>query len=214
MHSIKKASSPAFQHPVDSLTEHDIAQCLQSAFQRPTQDIPAVLAADQYRQAAVLAPLIRDGGRWHLLFIRRAVQEGDHHSGQVAFAGGKREEQDRNLHETALRETWEEIGVRPRHVRILGELPPHHSVSRFRITPVVGCMPWPYPLVLQRSEVGRTFTIPLAWLADPANHELRDRLLAPGTQPVRVPYFREYDGELLWGATARMTLSLVNLLQG
>jgi hypothetical protein len=58
--------------------------------------------------------------------------------------------------------------------------------------------------------VDRAFTIPLTWLANPEHHELRLRELK-GTN-VPVVYFKEYDGELLWGATARMTLNLLHRL--
>jgi hypothetical protein len=95
-------------------------------------------------------------------------------------------------------------------VKLFGHLTTHHSISNFKITPVVGQVPWPYALHLQRSEVDRAFTIPLNWLADPHNHELRVRELNGSKVPV--VYFKEYDGELLWGATARMTLNLLYVL--
>ena len=96
---------------------------------------------------------------------------------------------------------------------MLGQLHDHHSVSNFRITPLVGIIPWPYSLQLQSSEVDRAFTIPLSWLANPANHELRPWQAAGRDENIQVAYFNEYDGELLWGATARMTLSLLALLK-
>jgi len=135
------------------------------------------------------------------------------HSGQVAFAGGKHEDQDEDLEATAKRETHEEIGVAPEDIRILGQLSPHHSISQFQITPVVGTLPWPYNLTLDSSEVSHTFTMPLNWLADQNNHEVRHRQLSQTKNPVPVVYYDKYDGELLWGATARMTLSLINTLR-
>ena len=71
------------------------------------------------------------------------------HSGQVAFAGGKYEAQDTDLLATALREAHEEIGVKPHHVEILGELNHHYSVTRYKITPVVGYLDWPYPVQME-----------------------------------------------------------------
>jgi len=163
------------------------------------------------REAAVLIPLLRQVDGWHLLYIRRSVSPHDPHSGQVAFAGGKYEKQDRDLVHTALREAEEEIGIAQDDVTLLGQLNCHQSISRYRITPVVGYIDWPYPLRLQASEVGRAFTLPLDWLAAPDNHEIRE--LERHGQRYPVAYFREYDGELLWGATARMTLSLLKTLQ-
>ncbi|MFZ1342508.1 NUDIX hydrolase [Thiothrix eikelboomii] len=198
-------------HALDKLTAQDISKRLQpvnSPFNAQRSfDVPSDLIGDQFRDAAVLVPFVRLRDEWHLLYIRRACSERDRHSGQVAFAGGKRDPQDVDLYRTALREAHEEIGIDPQDVAILGHLPPHHSISHFKITPIVGQVPWPYSLQLQPSEVDRAFTIPLTWLAEPRNHELRLRELN-GTK-VPVVYFKEYDGELLWGATARMTLNLL-----
>lgn len=198
-------------HNLDQLSAQDITNHLSGQVEL-THDIPLIQAVTDYKQAGVLIPFVRIEDRWHLLYIRRAEIERDMHSGQVAFAGGKHEEHDRDLQETALREAHEEIGIAPEDVEVLGQLGHHHSVSSFRITPIVGHIPWPYPLKLQTSEVGRAFTIPLQWLADPANHEIRYRELPQHEKPAAIAYFNEYDGELLWGATARMTLSLIDLL--
>lgn len=177
-----------------------------------THDIPGQWSDQECIQAAVLIPMVRQDDAWHLLYIRRAHSDQDRHSGQVAFAGGKKEPEDDDLENTALREAQEEIGIRPEDVSILGALNHHHSITRFRITPVVGEIPWPYPLMLDAQEVARTFTIPLEWLADENNHRIEYRKL-DDHQSIPVVYFDEFDGELLWGATARMTLSLVRALK-
>jgi 8-oxo-dGTP pyrophosphatase MutT (NUDIX family) len=197
---------------LDQLSEQEIANRL-SYNSKLTYDVPLTQPDDQYQQAGVLIPFIRVNESWHLLYICRAEAEQDRHSGQVAFAGGKYEQDDKSLFDTALREAHEEIGIAPQDVRILGHLNHHHSISNFRITPVVGYVPWPYALTLQTSEVKRAFSIPLNWLADPANHEIRYRKLRQNRQQTAVAYFNEYDGEILWGATARMTLSLLECLR-
>lgn len=195
---------------LNKLTAQDISRRLQAVNPQRSFDVPSNLIGDQFREAAVLVPFVRLRDEWQLLYIRRACSERDRHSGQVAFAGGKRDPHDSNLYSTALREAQEEIGINPQDVSILGHLSAHHSISNFKITPVVAQVPWPYSLQLQHSEVDRAFTIPLTWLADPRNHELHLRELK-GTN-VPVVYFKEYDGELLWGATARMTLNLLSML--
>ena len=200
---------------IDQLSAEDITQRL-TVDDIPNYDMPDQPIARTYRQAGVLIPLLRMEQQWHILYIRRAEIKNDRHSGQVAFPGGKYEEQDNDLTTTALREAYEEVGIQPSDVTVLGQLKDHHSVSSFCITPVIGHIPWPYSLTLQTSEVDRTFTIPLRWLANPANHELRSWQPANKQQKmdknIQVAYFNEYDGELLWGATARMTLSLLALL--
>ena len=199
-------------HHLDQLSAEEIVRRL-AVDNKPDHDIPKELMSGTYRQAGVLIPLLRAEHKWHILYIRRAQMERDRHSGQVAFPGGKYEDQDTDLFATALREAHEEVGIQPTDVQVLGQLHDHHSVSNFRITPLVGIIPWPYSLQLQSSEVDRAFTIPLSWLANPANHELHPWQAAGRDESIQVAYFNEYDGELLWGATARMTLSLLALLK-
>ena len=163
------------------------------------------------REAAVLVPLVHAGGEWQLLFIRRARSERDRHSGQVAFPGGAREAADADAGATALREAHEEIGLEPGRVALLGELAPYVTISDYRVVPVVGHVAWPAELALQRSEVARAFLIPLAWLGDRANLTLRARRdMDPGSarrHPIIV--YEPWDGEVLWGATARMTVNFI-----
>ncbi len=194
---------------LDQLSLNQITQCLQKKCEQ-TYDVPYQWPEAECRQAGVLIPFIRKDNQWHILYIRRAILEGDHHSGQVAFAGGKHEEQDADLQATALREAHEEIGIQPHHVNVLGELNHHYSITRFKITPVVGYLAWPYPVQVDQSEVAKVFSISLLWLADPGSHRIEHSQL--GSESVPVVYFNEYDHELLWGATARMTLSLIACL--
>lgn len=163
------------------------------------------------RPAAVLIPLLRQNDEWHLLYILRAQVQGDMHSGQVAFPGGRLDPHETQPEEAALREAQEEIGLEPSSVRLLGHMEEFITISNYRVTPVVGVIPWPFELHLQRSEVQRAFTIPLAWLADPANREERQRI-APDGHTLNVVYFTEYDRELLWGLTARITLNFLDAL--
>lgn len=164
------------------------------------------------RPAAVLVPLLRQAGAWHILYTRRSANLPEH-SGQVAFPGGRADPGDASPEFTALREAQEEIGLRPQDARLLGRMRPYLTITNYRITPVVGVIPYPYPFTPADIEVSRIFTIPLAWLADPTHYEQRLRSLPAPHAPVPVVYFQTYDGEVLWGATAQMTLHLVQLLQ-
>lgn len=180
-------------------------------------DMPVNHSAGQkpLREAAVLIALIHKVADWDVLFIRRAERDGDRHSGQVAFPGGAREAGDDNLEATAIRETLEETGIDPAHITVVGELHPYQTISSFRVTPFVALLQWPVPLDPQPEEVSRIFTIPLSWLSNHDNLELkarteRDRRETGRTHPV--VYYDRYDDELLWGATARMTLNLTKAL--
>ena len=162
------------------------------------------------RRAAVLIPLVRQEEDWHLLFIRRARNDNDRHSGQVAFPGGQLDGSDPGPESAALREAEEEIGL-PRHnVDLLGRLGTCRTITNFHVTPVVGRIRQPFAPVPDPREVAHVFTIPLPWLADPANVERRDRLIAGRNgAAIDVLYFRQYRGELLWGVTARLVAALV-----
>jgi 8-oxo-dGTP pyrophosphatase MutT (NUDIX family) len=172
---------------------------------------PSELLPDAPRPAAVLVPLLRKADGWHILYTRRNSTLAEH-SGQVAFPGGRSEPGDLSPEATALREAYEEIGLAPEQVQLLGRLRDFVTITNYTVTPVVSHVPWPYEFTIQKEEVSRIFTIPLAWLSDPRNHEVRQHpLRSPGSR-VDVIYFQPYDGELLWGATARFTMTLLNIL--
>jgi 8-oxo-dGTP pyrophosphatase MutT (NUDIX family) len=178
-----------------------------------TYDVPPELLSDDAREAAVLVPFLRIDDAWHILYIRRTSFEGDRHSGQVAFAGGKRDDIDDSLLATALREAEEEVGLKARDVEVLGYINHHHTISEFQVRPYVASIPWPYELTPDGVEVARIFTIPLQWLADESNYRTEHRQHPESQRPWPVVYYDRYDGELLWGATARMTLSLLDVLR-
>jgi 8-oxo-dGTP pyrophosphatase MutT (NUDIX family) len=160
------------------------------------------------RCAAVLVPLIDFGDEWQVLFTRR-TENLDSHKGQVSFPGGACEPGEATPEQTALREAEEEIGLRPTDVRLLGRLNPMITITGFRVTPVVGVLPWPYTFRVSNVEVGRVFTIPLLWLADGSNYW---EFARPGSDLGLIAY-HPYDGELLWGATARMTQTFLQALK-
>jgi 8-oxo-dGTP pyrophosphatase MutT (NUDIX family) len=161
--------------------------------------------------AAVLIPLYQEDGDWKLLYTRR-TDSVDVHAGQVSFPGGQIEDADVSIVAAALREAQEEIGLNPEDVETLGQLNPLFTVTQFLITPVVGVIPWPYPLRTSPTEVARTFGVPIRWLADPGNLEVKEREpLVPG-RSIRVYYFKEYEGETIWGVTARITMNLLQML--
>ncbi len=162
------------------------------------------------RPAAVLVPLYREGDQWHVLYTRRTDHLPDHR-GQVSFPGGRMEDLE-EPEEAALREAAEEIGLPDQDVEILGRLDDLFTVTQFIISPVVARIPWPYPVRLNANEVDSIFGIPLDWLSNPANLEARRRRPLPYGPSTMVYHFRPFDGHVVWGATARITLSLLELL--
>jgi len=165
------------------------------------------------QDAAVLLPLLQKSDEWHLLFIRRTKHSYDQHSGQVAFPGGRSEDNDEDPLSTALREAEEEIKLNPSDVNVLGCLSDIHTVTNYLVRPIVGEIPWPYVFEPDPYEVSRIFTIPLQWLADPNNYEVRPWIPSQEeTKPYPIIFFKEYEGEILWGASARMVVDLVERL--
>jgi len=86
------------------------------------------------------------------------------------------------------------------------------TITGYRVSPIVGLIPWPYPLKPQPSEVSRIFTIPLQWLADPDNRWVQSRDIRIQGKSIPVIYYRSYDSEVLWGASARITMLLLEAL--
>jgi 8-oxo-dGTP pyrophosphatase MutT (NUDIX family) len=178
----------------------------------PSFSYPSELLSDSPRPAAVLMALLWKNDLWQLLYTRRNATLAEH-SGQVAFPGGRSDPEDDGPESTALREAREEIGLDPAQVNILGRLNSFITITNYSVTPVVGVIPWPTQLQISQSEVSRIFTIPLAWLCDPANHESYQRELPAPFGPVSVIYFKEYDGEILWGASASFTMAFLEAIQ-
>jgi len=201
-----------------SLSEAEICDRLSAAKALPpTAPFPATAFPSKFfkepsRPAAVLIPFLKIDKTWHILFTRRTDTLPEH-SGQVAFPGGGSEPEDKSPEATALRETYEEIGLAPENVQILGKLNTLQTISNYCITPVVGVIPWPYLFQLELTEVSWIFTIPLAWLANPTHYEIRHRALPSPFPPIPVVYFQHYDGELLWGVSAQITLNLLVALE-
>jgi len=157
--------------------------------------------------AAVLVPLVWEKDEWHLLYTRR-TDKVESHKGQVSFPGGACDEGETTPEQTALREADEEIGLNPNEVKVLGRLADMVTISYYRVTPVVGVVKWPTVFRVGEHEVARVFTIPLGWLANPSNRWQFER---PETKRALIAY-HPYDGELLWGATARMTVDFLKIL--
>lgn len=191
-----------------NLTEKEIAARLSEAQSTASTDGYAQSGTPAHKCAAVLVPLLRQDGEWRLLYTRRTDLV-ESHKGQVSFPGGACDDGETTPEETALREAHEEIGLAPHEVRLLGRLNPMNTISFYRVTPVVGVIPWPTVFRPEQAEVARIFTMPLTWLADRSNR-WEFNLLG---RDHSVIVYHPFDGEVLWGATARMTVDFLEILQ-
>lgn len=167
---------------------------------------------DPKAAAAAVLILVHDReGEPHVVFTER-TNHVEHHKGQISFPGGACDDADDCLETTALRETYEEIGVHPEHVRIIGQLDDMVTISNFRVTPYVGTLAAEpeYPFVLNDHEVAQVVQVPLSFLLDEKNMELEVR--QHQGREVLVPAF-SYNGHRIWGATARMLHQFIELLR-
>lgn len=135
------------------------------------------------------------------------------HSGQIAFPGGKVDEEDADALATALREAREEIGLDPAFVQVLGVLPHYMTGSAFVITPVVALLEPGFVLTPNAHEVADVFEVPLEFLMNPAHHHRH----AFEWQGVRrewfsMPYQDDRTQRFIWGATAGMLRNFYRFL--
>ena len=168
-----------------------------------------VIFDNHLKRSAVLIPFFIKDGEYHILFIKRS-QEVENHKGEISFPGGLCEKWDEGLEETALRESFEETGIHPQDVRLLGTLDDMKTIStNYRVTPIVGVIPYPYSFTLQKAEVDEIITIPLNHLFDEENG---------GEEPVTRDgktyrgYVYHYNQDLIWGATARILKNLLDIM--
>ncbi len=162
------------------------------------------------RYGAVLIALFSQNKKIHTVLIKRNTYDGVH-SGQIAFPGGRLEEHDADLVQTAIREAEEEVNISSSKVRILGTLsriyiPP----SRFEVLPVIGMLSSEPQLKPDINEVEEVFTCRLYDLINPANRYVKPIKLADG-QVWDVPCII-VGNHFIWGATSMIISELADVL--
>ena len=166
-------------------------------------------AAGKVTRAAVLIPLLLQPNGLSVLLTQRTTHLRDH-GGQISFPGGRMDPEDAGPNETALRESEEEIGLERERVEIIGQLPEYLTVSGYSVTPIIGLVKPQAEYVLDEFEVADIFEVPLSFLMDPANHQVR---VWQSEQGSRRFYSMPYEGRFIWGATAGMLRNLYHLLK-
>ena len=168
---------------------------------------PQTLAGNGYKPAAVLMPIQERSDGDYLVLTKRA----DHlstHKGQIAFPGGRVDPGDADVTEAALRECYEEIGVGPECVRILGRLDEFTAGYGLVVTPIVGVIPTECEFRIDPAETAAVAAVPIAALMEPPNCALSDHL-SPGGHPNYHFYVNGWD---VWGVTARIIAQFLELV--
>jgi len=183
------------------------------------KDIAKRLASRERKQirhkklspSAVLLLLVEKDGQYHVVFTRRSDNV-EHHKGEISFPGGTVHPDDSDLLDTALREGAEEIGVARDDVMILGGLDDIVTVSTgFVITPYVGIIPYPYPFQINADEVAELILVPLGALMD--ERCVRASEVTWEGKEITTYHFH-YQGDIIWGATARILKEFLDITMG
>lgn len=163
------------------------------------------------QESAVLIPFTFYQNEIVLLFTKRSASL-VRHRGQISFPGGVVEADDHSPLATALRETCEEIGIRDHQIEILGRIDPFDSTTGYFIHPFIGWIQDLAGLRKNMEEVEKIFCIPYTWLKNSENYNLKDFKNRDG-QLKKVWFYKPYEGEVLWGITARIVRMVLDRIE-
>jgi 8-oxo-dGTP pyrophosphatase MutT (NUDIX family) len=171
-----------------------------------SSDIPTT-----HRKGSVLILFYPNEDKAFFPLIKRPEYLGIH-SGQIAFPGGKMEEEDQDEIETALREAWEEVAILPEQVKLIGKLSNLFiPASNFLVSPILGYSESKPDFVPEEREVARIIETSVSSFYDPQIRK-RKNLLISENFSLDTPYF-DVDKEMVWGATAMILNELLELLE-
>lgn len=162
----------------------------------------------QSRNAAVTIPLFFKDQEPHILFTKR-TDKVEHHKGQISFPGGMVDKTDRNLKETALRETWEEMGIKAKDITILGRTDNFLTNTNFMVTPYVVFFPYPYPYMVNEDEISSILEVPLSHLMNPDIFRIEKWHRNGVLWDV---HFYDFNGENIWGVTGFLLSNFLSIV--
>lgn len=183
----------------------------QSKMAPPIRKPNAAIPAD-VRHGAVSILLFKKNQQVHTLLMKR-TEDGNTHSGQISFPGGRYDEADYSLTYTALRECEEEIGIAMGYVHLLGAMTPLYiPPSNFLVTPILCFLPSLPSLKLSTLEVDYVFDIGLDTLFSAENK--KEKIVwrsDDSSQEMKTPTYSLDENKIIWGATAMMLSELEEL---
>lgn len=161
-----------------------------------------------YKKAGVLILLLHENDKedMRILFTKRSANLSTH-SGEVSFPGGKWEEQDESLFDTAVRESYEEIGLKQNNMIKLGSLNFLLSRHKVEVNPFVGYLETEQ-VFEGNYEIDTIFTVPISFLTNPKNISYKE--FNRKDLKVSIPSW-VYNGNHIWGLTAMITADFLNI---
>ncbi|NVM55733.1 MAG: CoA pyrophosphatase [Candidatus Helarchaeota archaeon] len=169
---------------------------------------PLVLDPPEFRHSAVLMPIFSEGDTIKFILTKRA-ESLKHHKGEISFPGGGQEKEDKDLVETALRETEEEVGVKREQIKVLGRIDDLFTITRYIITPFVGIIYENVECCSNDAEVAELLYVPLdLFLSNEKFHE--KSWIRNGTNyPLYYYFWKDYE---IWGATAYIINQFIEIV--
>ncbi|MEZ8101457.1 CoA pyrophosphatase [Vibrio bivalvicida] len=188
-------------HLIQQFQMHQTVDYHQEAIKRVSH-----LNQSNLRKASVLIGFVERTHGINVLFTRRAKHL-KHHPGQVSFPGGKFETTDLDLSHTALRETFEEVGIEQDKIEIFGQMPELVTISRFTVTPYLAFICSDYQTQIDTNEVDEVFEVPASVVLD--KEKLHSQQFRVNNFSHRV-FGLSYNSHFIWGMTAQIIQAMQN----
>ena len=169
---------------------------------------PKRVGSTNLKPAGVMVLLFEKRGEYTIILNRR-TKILDHHKGEISFPGGGMESDDEGLLDTALRETFEEMGIKREEINVLGRIDDAQTKTGYMIRPFVGIIDYPYSYTLSKYEVEEVLEMPLVGLF--SSEYQRDEIHLSEDEEVKSPVY-VFDGNVVFGATARILENLADLI--
>ena len=170
---------------------------------------PVTAAPEGLMPAAVMLLLYRKDDDYCVLLNKRSMTV-EHHKGEMSFPGGAKDPEDVDFEATARRETYEEMGIAPDDITLLGRLDDNVTRSNFLVKVFVGTIPYPYEFRPSSIEIAEVVEIPLSVLRDPACWRWDSRIEDGKREAVRSYGYQEH---LVYGATAKILDQFLDVVE-
>jgi 8-oxo-dGTP pyrophosphatase MutT (NUDIX family) len=172
-------------------------------------ELSDLLDHGQLRDAAVLIGMIERSNGWQVLLTKR-TESMSNHAGQVAFPGGRIDQEDASVFAAGLRELEEEVGIAAHDVQIIGALDRFVTISNYTVTPILAIINPTAQASPQEAEVAEIFEAPLSLFADATQRQIETRMWKGR---VRSTFVFDHHDKRIWGATASILVRLMQRIE-